>query len=135
MQSVYRDLNQDDINRAKQYLKQYHDWKTKARQLKPRLGSPKIDGMPKGSRLDPDAAMVNYVNAQYEWKHREWILNEIREWGDEYEVYADILSMRFVHHHWSAVQTEMKLHLSDRTFNRMQRKALWEAAKLIPSNC
>ncbi len=132
MQSVYKDLNQDDINQVKQYLKQYHDWKTKARQLKPRLGSPEIDGMPKGSRSDPDAAMVNYVNAQYEWKHRDWILNEIREWGDEYDIYADILSMRFVHHHWSVTQVRMKLGLSERTFYDYQYNALCEAAKYIP---
>ena len=132
MQSVYGNLNQDEsIKRAKQYLLQYHDWKAKARQLKPRLGSPTMDGMPKGDRVDPDSAMVNYVNAQYEWKSREWVIDEINSWGDEYETYADILAMRFVYHRWTKVEVGIKLHLSSRTLDRLQRRALWEAVKII----
>ncbi|PWT43446.1 transcriptional regulator, partial [Limosilactobacillus reuteri] len=47
---------------------------------------------------------------------------------------ALILDNRFVHHHRSVTQVRMDLNIAERTFNRMQEKALWEAARIIPAN-
>ena len=34
----------------------------------------------------------------------------------------------------SVTEVRMKLNISERTFNRMQKEALWEAARIIPAN-
>ncbi|MCH5385335.1 transcriptional regulator, partial [Limosilactobacillus reuteri] len=81
-----------------------------------------------------DKRIVDWTNAQNEWKRREIVLKYIASKGDEHELYALILDNRFVHHHRSVTQVRMDLNIAERTFNRMQEKALWEAARIIPAN-
>lgn len=125
------------IENCKNYLKQYHDWKLKAAQSKPTIGSPSLSGLPKGTLLDPDHDLVEYVNAEREWKVRENAINWLQSIGDEYEIYAMILDCRFVHHDWTVAKTIQHVHdktgvyLPERTFNDWQKRALWVAAKEI----
>lgn len=125
------------IDNCRNYLSQYRDWKLKARQSKPQIGSPSLSGLPHGTLYDPDHDLVEYVNAEREWKVRENIIEWLKSIGDEYEVYAVILDCRFVHHDWTVaktiqrVQEKTGVYLPDRTFNDWQKRALWTAAKAI----
>lgn len=119
---------------AKKWLMQYWDWKDEAKRKKPTVGSPSLDGLPTGSLYDADYKIVDYVNAQREWKSRENIISYMSSKGDVHEIYAVILDDRFVHHHKSVTQVRMELNLSERTFYDYQENALWEAAKSIPND-
>lgn len=111
------------------WLSEYWDWRDKAESKHIVVGSPKIDGMPHGSRKDSDGRLIDFVDAENEWKSRDRVLEYIASKGDEHELHALILKYRFVHHHWKVPKVAMKLHLPERTCERMQQEALWEAAK------
>ncbi|MCH3922371.1 transcriptional regulator [Limosilactobacillus sp.] len=122
------------IEAARKWLSQYWDWRDEARLKKPTIGSPSMDGLPTGSLYDADYKIVDYVNAEREWKVREEVLDYIASKGDAHVTYKQILDDRFVHHHWSVTAVRMKLGLSERTFYDYQNEALWEAAKIIPDD-
>lgn len=135
MKSVFEKYKRkESCDNAKKWLSEYWEWKDEAQRLHPQLGSPDFDGQPKGKTYDPDKQMVNWTNAQAEWKRRELVLKYIASKGDDHELYALILDNRFVHHHRSITQVRMKLGLSERTFYDYQEQALWEAARIIPDD-
>ena len=121
-------------DKAQAWLEEYWYWRDEAQKKKITLGSPSFDGQPKARTYDPDRRIVDWTNAQNEWKRREFVIKYIASKGDEHELYALILDNRFVHHHRSVTQVRMDLNIAERTFNRMQEKALWEAARMIPDN-
>jgi len=117
---------------AQKWLSEYWDWRDEAKKKTLTIGSPNLDGLPTGNLYDADYKLVDYVNAEREWKIRENMLTYISSKGDEHELYAQILDYRFVHHHWKMDKVAMKLHLPKRTCERMQDNALWEVAKVCP---
>lgn len=133
--SIFEKYKRDEsCDMAREWLSKYWYWRDEAEKKKITLGSPDFDGQPKARTYDPDRRMIDWTNAQNEWKRRELILKYIASKGDEHELYALILDNRFVHHHRSITEVRMKLNISERTFNRMQKEALWEAARIIPAN-
>lgn len=118
--------SRDEVQR---WLSMYWDWRDEAKRKEIHIGSPKIDGLPKGTLPDPDEGLVEWSNAEREWKLRENVINYMKSKGDEHELYALILDYRFVHHHWKMPKVAMELNISERTCERMQKEALWEAAK------
>lgn len=121
-------------DKAQAWLEEYWYWRDEAQKKKITLGSPNFDGQPKARMYDPDRRIIDWTNAQNEWKRRELVIKYIASKGDEHELYALILDNRFVHHHRSITEVRMDLNIAERTFNRMQEKALWEAARIIPAN-
>ena len=121
-------------DKAQAWLEEYWYWRDEAQKKKITLGSPSFDGQPKARTYDPNRRIIDWTNAQNEWKRRELVINYIASKGDDHELYALILDNRFVHHHRSVTQVRMDLNIAERTFNRMQEKALWEAARIIPAN-
>lgn len=119
---------------ARKWLMEYEEWRDEAERKKITFGSPSFDGMPKAKTYDPDKRIVEYTNATNQCKRRELVLKYIASKGDDHELYALILDNRFVHHHRSITQVRMKLNVAERTFNRMQDEALWEAARIIPDD-
>ena len=133
--SIFEKYKRDEsCDMAREWLSKYWYWRDEAEKKKITLGSPDFDGQPKARTYDPDRRMIDWTNAQNEWKRRELVLKYIASKGDEHELYALILDNRFVHHHRSITDVRMKLNISERTFNRMQKEALWEAARIIPAN-
>lgn len=133
--SIFEKYKRDEsCDKAQAWLEEYWYWRDEAEKKKITLGSPSFDGQPKAKTYDPDRRMIDWTNAQNEWKRRELVLKYIASKGDEHELYALILDNRFVHHHRSITEVRMKLNISERTFNRMQKEALWEAARIIPAN-
>ena len=135
MNAIFEKYNRKkSCDNARKWLSQYWDWKDEAQRKEIRLGSPSFDGQPKGKTYDPDKRIVEWTNAQTEWKRRELVLKYISSKGDDHELYALILDNRFVHHHRSVTEVRMKLGLSERTFYDYQDNALWEAARIIPDD-
>lgn len=118
--------------KVKEWLKQYWNWKDEAQSKTLTIGSPSFDGLPKGTLYDPDYKIVDYVNAEREWKVRESVLEYIRSKGDYHEEYATILEYRFVKHNWKVEKVAQTIHVSKRTCEDMQQEALWEAARICP---
>ena len=121
-------------DKAQAWLEEYWYWRDEAQKKKITLGSPSFDGQPKARTYYPDRRIIDWTNAQNEWKRRELVIKYIASKGDDHELYALILDNRFVHHHRSVTQVRMDLNIAERTFNRMQEKALWEAARIIPAD-
>lgn len=118
---------------ARDWLLEYWDWRDEAKRKEITVGSPSYDGQPKAKSFAPDEGLIDWANAQSEWKRREKVLDYIASKGDEHEIYALILDDRFVHHHRSVTAVRMKLGLSERTFYDYQDNALYEAARIIPA--
>lgn len=135
MNSIFEKYDRKkSCDKAQAWLEEYWYWRDEAQKKKITLGSPSFDGQPKARTYYPDRRIIDWTNAQNEWKRRELVIKYIASKGDEHELYALILDNRFVHHHRSVTQVRMDLNIAERTFNRMQEKALWEAARIIPAN-
>lgn len=133
MHSIFQKYNRKkSCDKVKDWLKEYWDWKDEAQSKTLTIRSPNFDGLPKRTLYDPDYKMVDYGNAEYEWKSRENLLQYISSKGDEHELYALILDYRFVHHYWKMDKVALELNIPKRTCEDMQAEALWEAAKICP---
>lgn len=119
---------------AKQWLLGYERWRDLAAKKNISVGGISYDGMPSSQNYEPDARIIDFANATNQCKQRERLLDYMRSKGDIHEVYSLILDERFVHHHRSVIALCTKLHMSERTFLRMQKQALWEAARIIPDS-
>lgn len=119
------------------FLSEYHDWKLEAHKIEPSMGSPKMDGMPKGSAHDPNIALDRHAGASNECWKREVIVKNLRDVGDEYIMLADILSWRYLHkfsqHKTLRLLTEKyNWDMSEKTLRTKQELALTQALTIIP---
>ena len=86
--------------------------------------------------VSPDQAIVEYTNATNECKQRLDLLELLKENNDKGELYADIINKRYLKN-WTAAKTILyindnyQLFLSERTFQRYERKALQGALDLL----
>lgn len=135
MNSIFQKYDvKKSCDKVAKWLSEYWDWKNEAKRKQLTISSPSLDGLPKGTLYDYDYQIIDYVNAQREWKMRENVLNYISSKGDVHEIYALILDYRFMHHTWKMDKVALELHLSKRTCERMQERALWEAAIICPKD-
>lgn len=136
--NVFGNLDREATEQAfKNYLKEWKDWKLKAMQRFPTIGSPSMDGQPHGSSYEPDKQFINYSEASFQYHIRIKCCEVLKSVGEEEEVLGDILLCRFIKG-WSVTKTIMYIndtynaYLDERTFRRKQEQALWEGALMCP---
>lgn len=128
----------DELKQLADFLSEYHDWKLEAKKIAPGVGSPAIDGMPKGSAHDPNVALDAHANAKNECWKREAVIKNLREVGDDYAMLADIIDWRYLHG-FSLHKVQHRVYekwnwdISDKTLRRKQIDGLKLALQIIPS--
>lgn len=131
---VFGNLDRDKtVEAMREYLSEWREWKLKAVQTTPSIGSPSMDGQPHGSEFDPNKRLDDHANAEYEQEERIRCCYRLKSISEDEEMLSDLLYYRFIKG-WSATKTMMRIndkyhvYMSDRTFRRQQEQALWEAA-------
>lgn len=82
MNSIFEKYKRDEsCDKAQAWLEEYWYWRDEAEKKKITLGSPSFDGQPKAKTYDPDRRMIDWTNAQNEWKRRELVLKYIASKG------------------------------------------------------
>lgn len=135
MDRAFGKLNRKATEEAfKQYLLEWKDYRLKALQKMPTVGSPNMDGLPNdGTPHDPDAGWANYSDAMRPCREREGCCYRLASIGEEEHILADLLLHRYIRR-WGATRTmmylnsEYKLFWDDRKYRRQQSLALWEGA-------
>lgn len=126
----------DEIKIIRQWFKDYQVWKAKAARKKPRLHGIHIDGLPKGKRISPDDAMIEYTNATNECQQRLDVLKAMADTGKDGALYADIIEKRYLRN-WTATKTlfyigeHYDLYIGERSFCRYEREGLQLALDLV----
>ena len=126
-----------EILKMSKFLSEYHYWSLRSKRITPKVGSVKMDGMPKGSSPDPNVALDRHANAKNEAWKRKRIVELVRSEGDDYQMSADLLDWRYLHG-LTRVQTIMRLYekyhwsMSERVYRYRQDLALRRALVATP---
>lgn len=126
----------DEIKIIRQWFKDYQVWKAKAARKKPRLHGIHIDGLPKGKRISPDDAIIEYTNATNECQQRLDVLKVMADTGENGPLYADIIEKRYLRN-WTTTKTLLyigdhyDLYVGERSFRRYEREGLQLALDLV----
>ena len=120
------------------FLREYHLWKRKSKQISADVGGVSYDGMPKAPvKKDPAGQLDAHANAKNECWKRQVIVDNLRDVGDQYTMLADILSWRYLHEFsqrkcMRLVAEHYGWDMSDKTFRLKQEAALDQALGIIP---
>lgn len=121
------------------FLSEYHVWKRKSKEISADVVGVSYDGMPKAPvKKDPNGQLDAHANAKNEVWKRETIVSRLREVGDQYAMFADILDWRYLHEFSTRKTLRILMDhydwdMSDKTLSRKQEEALDEALKIAPA--
>lgn len=138
---IFGALDRDaTIQKAKEYLQDYHDWKIEAARFSLSLQSPTISdmpGSPSHSNHQEDT-VIGKANAQYECEMRLKTIRLMGSIDDQNAMLADLLEYRFIDR-WRVKKVCERLadkyelgYLAERTYNDYQNQALWTFALISP---
>lgn len=121
------------------FLREYHQWKKRAKQINPSSTGISYDGMPKAPvPKEPNGQLDAHARAVNECWKRETIIGNLRDVGDQYAMLSDILDWRYLHE-FSARKTQRLIlehyhwDISDKTLRRKQEEALDEGLGIVPN--
>lgn len=120
------------------FLREYHQWKKRAKQINPSSTGISYDGMPKAPvPKEPNRQLDAHARAVNECWKRKKVINNLRDVGDQYAMLADILDWRYLHEYSTRKTQRLILEkyywdMSDKTLRNKQKEALDEGLEIIP---
>lgn len=135
------DIKQTRRN-AKQFLKDYHDWKLESYRFQSWIQSPNLSSSHASGSVtnSTEERVVASANAEFECSLRLKTLEQLTQSGPKGAYYADLLRFRWLNK-WSVKKVCEALadkynvdFIAERTYATHQNIALWEFAIICPRN-